>query len=368
MQTEWEQGPPLRSGNGGKPVWPLIVVLGLVGVLGLGVFVLLGDAFYTGFSHSFNDGRYHACRARGDDDYSRGDYGLAADDYSQMIALRPQAPNGYRLRGDAYDELDRYTAAIGDYTVALRLAENTDARYRFNLYYNRGDAYDDRQDYGPAIADYTTALHLMPGDPDTLRARCGAYRDAHDYAHALQDADALIAPRPMDGAGYLLRADVRQAAGDHARAAADYRTAMRLSPDAMNAYDALAQMYDDDGKDAEAAQVTLAEARAHPDNAACWGNLGWWQYKAGDYQACLASSRRSVGLDSHQMSVWLNIGLCYAVENNGPMAERTYANVLPSCQPADVQAGLEDLRNAAKRQPHNAAIPQAIALLGQGGA
>ncbi len=345
-----------------KPtLWPLFAVLGLASVLGLGFLGLLAAAFYTGFHRSYTDGLYRASRARGDAAYARRDYQAAADAYGRMVELRPQAARGYGLRADSFFEMGRYTAAIADDTQAIRLGHG--AQYLSHLHYNRGSGYEARQDFALAVADYTEALRLTPGDAETLQARVAAYQDLKDFPHAFQDADAVIAARPMGSKGYLVRAYVWRAEGDHARAAADYRRAMGLSLEDVGAYEALAQMYDGDGRDDEAAQVTRAELQARPDDAACWGRLGWWQYRAGNYAASVNSSHRALGLDSRLAFVWLNLGLCYAAQGDWPRAERTYTGVFPHCRNEDLQAGIVDLGEALKKHPDQEALQKSFSLL-----
>ena len=342
-----------------KPtLWPLFVGLGLASVLGLGFLGLLAAAFYTGFHRSFTDGLYRASRTRGDAAYSRRDYQAAADAYGRMVELRPHAARGYGLRADCYFEMGRYTAAIADDTQAIRLGRG--AQYLAQLHYDRGNGYEARQDFALAVADYTEALRLTPGDAETLQARVAPYQDLKDFPHAFQDADAVIAARPKRSKGFLVRAYVWQAEGNHARAAADFRRAIGLSPEDDDAYKALAQMYDHDGRDDEAAQVTRAELQARPSDAACWGRLGWWQYKAGNYAASVNSSHRALGLDNDLTFVWLNLGLCYAAQGDWPMAERTYTDVLPHCRPEDVGAGMNDLAAALLRHPAQDAAQQAL--------
>ena len=342
-----------------KPaLWPLFVVLGVASFLGLGFLGLLAAAFYTGFHRSYEDGLYHASRARGDAAYSHRDYQVAADAYGRMIEVRPHAARGYGLRADCFFEMGRYTAAIADDTQAIRLGHG--AQYLAQLHYDRGNGYEARQDFALAVADYSEALHLTPGDAEMLLARVAAYQDLKNFPRAFQDANAVIATRPRESKGFLVRAYVWRAGGDHAHAAADYRRAIRLSPEDKGAYEALAQMYDGDSRDDEAAQVIQAELQARPGDAACWGRLGWWQYKAGNYAASVNSSHRALGLDNSLTFVWLNLGLCYAAQGDWVMAKGTYTRVLPHCHPEDVGAGMNDLARALLRHPAQDAVQKAL--------
>ena len=347
-----------------KPThWSLIAVLGVIGVLSLGFLGVLAAAFFTGFHRSYTDGLYRASRTRGDAAYSHGDYPAAAAAYGRMVELRPHAASGYGLRADCFYEMGRYSAAIADDTEALRVGHGT--QYLSHLYYNRGNGYEENKDFALAVADYSEALHLIPGNVDALQARVTAYQDLKDFKHAFQDANALIASHPLGSKGFIVRGYVWRAEGDHARAAADYRTAMRLSPEDWRAYEALAQMYDSDGRDDMAAQVTQEELQARPDDAECWGRLGWRQFKAGSYAASVNSSHHALILDKRLASAWLNLGLCYAAQGNWPLAQRTYVNALPHCRTEDLQTGIADLAVAVRNHPDQEVLQKSFLLLTQ---
>jgi Flp pilus assembly protein TadD len=52
-----------------------------------------------------------------------GEFALAADTFTQIIAAHPKDSLSYRLRGDAYDNLGDQQKALEDWTQAARLGD-----------------------------------------------------------------------------------------------------------------------------------------------------------------------------------------------------------------------------------------------------
>ena len=78
-------------------------------------------------------------------------YGLALDDFTKLISIRPDA-KAYRLRGGVYNSLKRYNDAIADFDSSLRLNPRESMAYQ-----GRGLSYEKLGDTEKAIADYSQA-------------------------------------------------------------------------------------------------------------------------------------------------------------------------------------------------------------------
>jgi tetratricopeptide (TPR) repeat protein len=81
------------------------------------------------------------------------------------LEIEPDYAEAYLGRGNAYVKLENYTAAIADYTSAIRITDDAAA------YYNRGNVYSDLENYKAAIADYNSAIRINPDYADTYRNR-----------------------------------------------------------------------------------------------------------------------------------------------------------------------------------------------------
>jgi tetratricopeptide (TPR) repeat protein len=114
---------------------------------------------------------------------------LRIDEWSAMIARKPNDVQTLLRRGLGYSDLGEYRAAIVDYDRIVRLQpENAQA------YYLRGNAKYQLGSQRAAIADYDRALQLDPG----------------------------LLP------GYLARAKAHEVLGNHEAAAADFKAAQRI--------------------------------------------------------------------------------------------------------------------------------------------
>jgi tetratricopeptide (TPR) repeat protein len=189
---------------------------------------------------------------RAQDQYSKGQYAFAVENYSNAIRLWPNDSALYRGRANAYLKLKLYYQALADYSKAIRLYP-----IAADLYNDRGDAYLELKHYDQAIADYTKYIDLKPDDAFVV---CGQslvsgvlrqYHQAMDYYAAYQrlhpnDALEYFAAYTKRGSAYL-------ALKRYDQAIADYTRAISLNPKDPMAYDRRAAVYDVQGK------ITYAE-------------------------------------------------------------------------------------------------------------
>jgi tetratricopeptide (TPR) repeat protein len=96
------------------------------------------------------------------DAYKRkGETKKAMADYTRMIALNPQNPDGWNSRGHLYRELGEYDKAIADFTQCIPLSPPNYGSY----WSNRGIAYYEKGDLDAALADLTTSIECW-ADPE----------------------------------------------------------------------------------------------------------------------------------------------------------------------------------------------------------
>jgi tetratricopeptide (TPR) repeat protein len=90
-------------------------------------------------------------------DFLNGDYGLAVETLSRMLAAYPNNAEGYFLRGFAYQALARPTLALDDFTRAIGLQP-----YQWSFYLARGDVFATIGEPDSALNDYQTSIDLNP--------------------------------------------------------------------------------------------------------------------------------------------------------------------------------------------------------------
>ena len=152
-------------------------------------------------------------------------FAAAVEDFTALIRINPTVAGYYDNRLYALISLGQLREALDDANRAIRLASTTAFVYR-----SRGNVYDAMGRYQPAIADYTTALSINPRDAGLLidrgkiLAKAGRDRDAiGDFTHALDlDHTAIVAFRE--------RGLTNKRLGDFNAALADLTVYARLEP------------------------------------------------------------------------------------------------------------------------------------------
>lgn len=110
-----------------------------------------------------------AYRYRGDLFKEIGDYEAAADDYTQLIQLQPEALF-YNKRGLTYEAMKDFRAAAQDYTHAIEMSPNWAVPYN-----NRGFAKMNLQEWAGAKADLEKAVALDASAPTPYVNLAGLY-------------------------------------------------------------------------------------------------------------------------------------------------------------------------------------------------
>lgn len=170
-------------------------------VLGLGIFciVLLGIvAFRESRPATDDEGEEMEGKEEAVDDayahYKRGDayddiqeYEKAIGEYNKAIELNPNYTSAYYNRACAYAEMGQYSEAIADYDRTIELRPN-----HFLAYYNRGLVYSRIGENEKAIADYNRAIQVDPDDADAYYSRGLAYNKKGEVAKAVSDLEKCI--------------------------------------------------------------------------------------------------------------------------------------------------------------------------------
>lgn len=145
----------------------------------------------------------------------------AAQDFTRVIELDPDAVDERRKRAESYRELGRLEEALQDYDFVIFRRPDADT------YNGRGICFRDLKRMERAIADFTRAIDLEPS-VDNLLQRGMAYSTAGDQNKAIADFDRVIEIRPEMPYTYRARAFSRDAIGDHAGAAEDREKARAI--------------------------------------------------------------------------------------------------------------------------------------------
>jgi len=164
---------------------------------------------------------------RGILNFRHGDKQRAFEDTNQAIALDPKYADAYVNRAYFYREGGLSDLALQDYNSVLAIRSDLGARS------NRATLYLERRQSDLAITDGTTLMALYPQYPEGYWIRGIAQFQKKDYRAAVLDFDsAIIAVRPRGDSAFLFfcRGVANQWAGLNAQAEADLKAALKLEP------------------------------------------------------------------------------------------------------------------------------------------
>jgi tetratricopeptide (TPR) repeat protein len=229
--------------------------------------------------------------------YRKGDYSVAAADFSRALESYPKDAHIYVMRGLAYDNLGKYDGAIADYSQAILLDPSDPSAH-----VARGKAYSDKGDQTRSVADATQAILLDPKDTQAWFNRGDAYFALGQYDKAIADFGQAIHIDPRDGNAYFNRGWAYDETGDFAKAIADYSAVIQIDPNSNNAYNALAwdlatspDANIRDGKKAVEYATKACELSGWKDGPAL-DTLAAACAEAGDFQNAVNRENASLGI------------------------------------------------------------------------
>jgi protein O-mannosyl-transferase len=201
--------------------------------------------------------------------------------------------------------------------------------------------------YPIALDYFERALLYTPNYP-TLEINLGIVNGALNHpVEAQLHFDRAIALAPADDQARYYYGRWLFQTGKTADALEQLRTAVALNPSRLPAHDLLASAYlaIGDRKDARAAAAATLQlapmdmaakailAQPSMETAGDWINNSLYQYRIGNYQACIAAARQALKLDPHSALAYNNIGAAYAGMHQWDLAiqnERMALHIAPS--------------------------------------
>jgi len=332
---------------------------------------LFGSAIYWMSHPSGYNSHYQQARQA----FWRGDWNGVVAQGDQMVRLGPNDPDGYSFRAQAYWELEQWGLAAANYRKVIALTPTDNWGYPI-LWQNLAYTEDYYGDHRQAIRDFTQAITLSPTIPDRQgwtadiedsagdahKGRLWAYYHNRQYALALQDCNTLIAVHPYP-TNLAVRGKLHAKMGDYAKALRDFQAALEENPRLQMASDLLAQLLGQMQQFKAAALVVEAEAREYPSEGAVLGNIGWWQYRAGQLPQAIAADQKALAVNRHQPRVLYNLGLTHAALGDWHRAEPAFREALRISNNSQRHGAVVDVQSALLEHPHCLALRQALALL-----
>jgi protein O-GlcNAc transferase len=145
--------------------------------------------------------------------------------YGALIERRPDFAEGHYKRGNAYNRLGRWSAALTDYDRAVVL----DPAYA-NAFCNRGTVLERLERWGEALASYDRALALNPSDAFAYYNHAGVLRELKRFDDAITSYDQAIALNSGYVEAYVNRGHLLHKLSRYEESAASYGKAIELCP------------------------------------------------------------------------------------------------------------------------------------------
>ncbi|MBV8102784.1 MAG: tetratricopeptide repeat protein [Verrucomicrobia bacterium] len=313
-----------------KPsIWPIVWILGIAGIVGLGVLTILAfsivrvmlagrpspastvtptpsvaivqttpwtspatetprqtagqPAAGTNVANLFN-------QARGEADAEQNDKAVA--DYTEVIQLKPDYAEAYNGRGQAYFKLKQFDKAISDYGDAIRIkADFADA------YSNRAFAYTRLGQYEKALADCNEAIRIKPDFAEAYKNRANPHNSLQQYEDAINDCNQAIRLKPDYAEAYANRATGYNGLKQYDKAIADCEEALRLKPGLFQAHVIRGTTYNFQGQFDKAVSDFTEAIRLQPDLADAYFFRGYSYINLKQYDACIADSTEAIRLN-----------------------------------------------------------------------
>ena len=150
--------------------------------------------------------------------------------WSHAIKKEPyRSPDGYFLRGEAFEGNGQWDRAVEDYSTAISL----DPKYG-SAYLNRGSVFFAQGQLDRALEDFNATITLQPDSADAYVNRGNTYFKKGKIDQAINDYNAAINKKPAFCAAYINRGIAYKDKGEFNNAFLDFTRALSLNPDALS--------------------------------------------------------------------------------------------------------------------------------------
>lgn len=263
------------------------------------------------------------------------EYALAREDFSIVIAARPQAMEARLHRAYAFEQDGLLHEAVADYLRAGELGSHI-AYFRLASVYKDRDEYDQsiamfgkaielKPDYYPAyynrgnihivlrrteraIEDYTQALRINPNHLSSYINRGNAYKQVGSYGKALADYERAISIDSGCVEAYYARGKTYAIMGRHHEACEEYDRALDLKPEYIKALIGRGVARKQRGMVDEAIEDLTRALELDGQNDLAYSYRGLTFEKNGEYEKALADLRAALRIKPNHYETRLNVG------------------------------------------------------------
>lgn len=157
--------------------------------------------------------------------YSIGDYEKAIRYYDEYLSAYASDAKAYSERGRCFEILNKFDAALADYTSAITLKPNFAQYYR-----DRGYVYLKTGKPELALYDFNNSVLYDPGNAYGYSARTQAYVKLGNFEFALIDINKAMMFDPANANYLITRATIYSIMDDTLNLYRDIDTILKINP------------------------------------------------------------------------------------------------------------------------------------------
>ncbi|SEB97469.1 tetratricopeptide repeat protein [Bradyrhizobium erythrophlei] len=127
------------------------------------------------------------------------DYDTALSEANAAVKIDGSSPAAFEIRGEVNWTRKNYSAALSDFSDAIRLCPESDTLRLSRLYLWRGVTHANLKEMDQAVGDYSSVIRLSPDGPYSKRGlnnRGWIYYDRNNFSAAKRDFEAALAKDP----------------------------------------------------------------------------------------------------------------------------------------------------------------------------
>ncbi len=251
------------------------------------------------------------------------DYMVAIQYFNQAINAKPYLAQPYFYRAVAKFNLDDFTGAENDASIAL--SHNP---FLIDAWEVRGVARQNLGKFKDAVDDYSKALEMLPENRGMLYNKAVAQEAMKDYDGAKESFEILLKKHPGFDGGYIARAKMSMSTGDSVKAIADIDKAIEINPNATNAFLMRAEIAMNRGNIDEAIEALDKVITLEPRQAGLFINRSFMRYRNDDYFGAMADLDYALTLDPINTTALYNRALLRAEVHDNDKAIDDLSKVL----------------------------------------
>ena len=249
--------------------------------------------------------------------------------WSDCLKKSPNKAGPHNNLGNAYINKEMFDEAIREYQRALDI--DPDYAEAYKAYTNLGFAYLYKGMYDEAIRECQRALRINPNYAKAHTNLGIAYLNKGMYDEAIREYQRALDIDPNYGRTHLNLGIAYTSKGMHDEAIREYQQALRLEPNYAEAYNNLGIAYANKGMDDEAIREYQRALQVNPDYAEAYNNLGIVYANKGMHDEAIREYQRALHIDpdyANADKIYNNLGSVYLNKGMNDEAIREYQKAL----------------------------------------